>query len=95
MSMRATFTTDFIYDTGEGYIERENQLCNILGVEPKNGTVIGQISWVIKGVDLSENDIKEDISQIVNELQGISMVDFKIVWLLEAGDIIVNIISKK
>lgn len=96
--MRATFTTEFIYDGAEGYLDRRAKIYEVLGckVDMGGGNVIGQLAGVTKGLDLSEEDVRRYIDEICNELYHIAKVDFKIVWLLEGGDIIIrNILGKK
>ena len=87
--MRATFTTSFIYDGADGYLDRKAKLCEVLDVEMdlKGGIMIGQISGITKGLDLDESDIHEYIKEMCHDLYGISIVDFRIVWLFEGGDI--------
>lgn len=93
MSMRATFTTSFIYDGAEGYEDRWNKLCDVFDIkyrERAGGNVIGRISGVTKGMDLSEEDVRRYIEEIANELHDIAKVDFTVCWLLEGGDVIIR-----
>ncbi len=92
MSMRATFTTEFIYDGVEGNIERYTKMCEALGVKPKEGYrhMIGQISGITSGSDLGESDIKRWIEEMCYEVEKLAIVEFSIVWLLESGDIIIK-----
>lgn len=90
MSMRATFTTDFIYDFQEGWVGRRTKMCEILGgyASSKGGDMIGQISGITKGLDLSEQDIRDEIEELAFELHKVTGIPFRIVWLLEGGDLI-------
>lgn len=98
MSMRATFTTDFIYDGSEGYQERGKEIQSILtsteGNRPqaplRGGNVIGQIAGICSGSDLSESDLKRWIDEMAVDCGKITKVPFKIVWLLEGGDVIIK-----
>ena len=93
MSMRATFTTEFIYDGVEGNRERYEKMCNALGVKPTErmgGNMIGQISGITSGSDLAESDIKRWIEEMCYEVEKIAIVEFNIAWLLESGDIIIK-----
>lgn len=95
--MRATFTTSFIYDGIEGYMDRKKKLSDILDIElnSKGGSVIGQLAGVTKGLHLSESDIKDEIEQLVYDLSQVATVPFKIVWLFEGGDIVIKDIVPK
>lgn len=90
--MRAAFTTEFIYDGVEDYLERRTKLCEILDVKPnsKSGNMVGQISGLTKGLDLAESDIKRWIDEMAYELSKVTIVPFKIVWLFEGGDIVIK-----
>lgn len=90
MSMRATFTTEYIYDGSEGQQERSDKMRDVLMAEKKNSNYIGQISGITSGSDLSEQDIKGWIDEMCYELSKVTIVPFKIVWLLESGDIIIK-----
>lgn len=97
MSMRATFTTEFIYDGSKGYLERKDKMMEILEegelkLERNNhmGSMIGQISGITSGLDLVESDIKRWIDEQYWDLCRITIVPFKIVWLLEGGDIFIK-----
>ena len=92
MSMRSTFTTEFIYDGSDGFLERKAKMCERLDIklDTKSGNMIGQLSGVLKGSDLAEEDIRRWLSEMCYELEKITIVPFKIVWLLEGGDIIIK-----
>ncbi len=92
MSMRATFTTEFIYDGSDGYQKRGKDMKDILMVkmELMGGSMIGQIAGITSGLDLSEYDIKEYIDEMVLDLSKVTKVPFKIVWLFEGGDILIK-----
>ncbi len=92
MSMRATFTTEFIYDGAEGWNERKKKMVDILSVhypvDTSSGTCIGRISGVLSELDLAEEDIRRWLLEICYDLAKVTKVPFKIVWLLEGGDLI-------
>ena len=92
MSMRATFTTEFIYDGSDGFLERKAKLCEALDakMDLNGGNMIGQIHGITSGLDLAEEDIRRWLLEMCWELMRITKVPFKIVWLLEGGDIIVK-----
>lgn len=92
MSMRATFTTEFIYDGSDGYLERKAKMCEILNtkMDLKSGTVIGQISGITSGLDLEEEDIRRWVLEFCYELMRITIIPFKIVWLFENGDVLMK-----
>ena len=98
MSMRATFTTSFIYDGREGYQERRDSIVKILGDEfgntviqdGKKKNMIGQIAGVTKGLDLGEEDIRQEIQEICCKLWKIKTVPFYIVWILEGDEVVVR-----
>jgi hypothetical protein len=100
MSMRATFTTEFIYDGIEGFDDRKDKMMEVLeaGENKLNrnnhmGNMIGQIAGITHGLDLEESDIKRWIEEQYWDLCRITKVPFKIVWLLEGGDTIVKQVS--
>lgn len=100
--MRATFTTEFIYDGSEGFEERKQQMVEILNSgqaykpeQPKGGNMIGQLFGVTSGLDLAENDIKSWIEDMCAELRVVTKVEFKIVWLFEGGDILIKTVVPK
>lgn len=95
--MRATFTTSFIYDGLDGYRDRFKKLAEVLEVkhEHRGGGCVGQLSGITCGLDLGEHDVRRYIDEIVSNLHKISYVSFKIVWLLEGGDIIIREILEK
>ena len=82
MSMRATFTTDFIYDGQDGYLERKAKLCDVLDIKMdlQGGTMIGQLSGITSGLDLA--------LEMCYDLSKIMIGPFRIVWSLEGGDLI-------
>ena len=88
--MRATFTTDFIYDGSDGYLERKYKMCEVLDVKMNlnGGIMVGQISGITKGLDLAEEDIRRWLLEMCYELGKITRVPFKIVWLFEGGDVL-------
>jgi hypothetical protein len=86
--MRATFTTEYIYDGSEGFKNRQEKMCAILEIKPKSDNMVGQLSGILSGLDLAESDIKRWIEEQSNELSKVTTVEFRIVWLLEGGDII-------
>lgn len=94
MSMRTTFTTNFIYDGIEGHEERQRKLEKILLADypkefiPRN--CIGQISGILKGSDLGHEDTKRWIGEQVYACEKITIVPFRIVWMFEGGDIIIS-----
>lgn len=90
--MRATFTTDFIYDGRDGYLERKAKMCEVLEIKMdlSGGSCIGQLSGVTKGLDLAERDIKTWIEEMCYELRKVTLVPFKAVWLLEGGDVLIK-----
>ena len=95
MSMRATYTTEFIYDGAVGYLERKDKLMEVLEAGERKmerdnhmGNMIGQISGITSGLDLAESDIKRWIDEQYWDLCKITIVPFRIVWLLEGGDLI-------
>lgn len=90
MSMRATFTTEFIYDGADGFLERKAKMCEALDIKMdlRGGNMIGQLSGITKGLDLAEEDIRRWLLEMCHELSKITIVQFKIVWLLEGGDLI-------
>ena len=95
--MRATFTTEFIYDGADGYEDRKDKMMEVLeGGESKMernnkmGSMVGQICGITHGSDLGETDIKRWIDEMCYDLYKITIVPFKIVWLLESGDIIIK-----
>jgi hypothetical protein len=97
MSMRATFTTEFIYDSSEGFEERAQELLDILTSTQgashskwKGGNAIGQLSGVASGLDLAESDTTRWIEEERWECARVTKVPFKIVWLLEGGDVIIK-----
>lgn len=92
MSMRACFTTEFIYDGSKGYQDRGIEMCKVLDV-PCNisgGNMIGQIAGILSGLDLAENDIRTQLEDQAIDLCKITLIPFKIVYLLEGGDIVVK-----
>lgn len=90
--MRATFTTNFIYDGSEGYLERKERLCKILNISSDNkaGNMIGQLSGILSGSDLGETDVKRWLEEQCYDLYQVTQVPFTIVYLLEGGDIIIK-----
>lgn len=92
MSMRASFTTEFIYDGLEGYLDRYEKLVEVFNSdrEYKGGNMIGRITGLTKGLDLGEQDIRDYIDEMCKEAYGIAKVPFKIVWLFESGDVIIR-----
>ena len=88
MSMRATFTTEYIYDGDKGYFERKVKMCEILNIEAKEENMVGQLSGILSGLDLSEEDVRRWLEEQVYELGKITIVPFGIVYLLEGGDLI-------
>ena len=93
--MRATFTTEFIYDGAKGYEGRKNKMMEVLEqgelkLERNNrgGMTLGQMAGITSGLDLAESDIKRWIEEQYWDLCRITKVPFKIVWLLEGGDLI-------
>lgn len=90
MSMRAAFTTSFIYDSSNGWHERYVRLCEIFGAKPERRNIIGQIAGVISGSDLSETDIKRWIDDDCFEASKVTLANFDVVYLLESGDIIIK-----
>ncbi|HEX9060868.1 MAG TPA: hypothetical protein VF941_11870 [Clostridia bacterium] len=98
MSMRATFTKEFIYDGSKGFQKRREKLFRILSStegyiplpEFRGGNCMGQISGIISGLDLAESDIRRWIEEQRWECAYITKVPFRIVWLLEGGDVIIK-----
>ena len=92
MSMRATFTTEYIYDGDEGFIERAAKMCEVMDIkmDTKGGNMIGQLTGILSGLDLAEEDIKRWMEEKVHELSKITIVPFRIVYLLEGGDLILK-----
>jgi hypothetical protein len=98
MSMRATYTTEFIYDGADGHSDRKDKMMEVLEageikkLERDNhmGNMIGQISGITSGLNLDESDIKRWIDEQCWDLCKITIVPFKIVWLLEGGDVIIK-----
>ncbi len=90
--MRAAFTTEFIYDGVEGYLERKAKMCQILDAEMdlQGGNMIGRIAGITKGLDLAEEDIRRWLLEMCWELARVTKVQFKIVWLLEGGDVLIK-----
>jgi len=88
MSMRATFTTEYIYDGADGYEKRQKEMVDILSGHASSKNMIGQISGIISGSDLAESDIKRWMDEQCWDLCKITIVPFRIVWLLEGGDLI-------
>ena len=89
--MRATFTTEFIYDGSDGYRKRYRTICEILGApreKTRKRNMIGQIFGITNGMDISEEDIRRWIEEICHDLAKITIVQFRIVWLLEGGDLL-------
>lgn len=92
MSMRATFTTSFIYDGGPGFEDRKYTMCEILSIPIENRchSMIGQLSGIVSGSDLEEDDIRMWIDEQCRDLRKITTIPFKIVYLLEGGDILIR-----
>ena len=94
MSMRAAFTTEFIYDGAKGFEERANKMVDILSVGGDyvaplgGGNMVGQLSGITRGLDLAEEDIRRWLLEMCYELSKVTIVPFRIVWLLEGGDLI-------
>ena len=88
--MRSTFTSEFIYDAAPGWEQRGKKMATVLGIKflPKN--ILGQLSGVLKCSDGSETETRQWIEEIVTQLVPITIVPFKIVWLLECGDVIIK-----
>jgi len=95
MSMRATFTTNFIYDGSDAFLYRKEKMCEILNIKMdlKGSSMIGQLSGILSGSDLGETDIRRWIEEQCYELHKITKVPFKIVYLLEGGDIVIKEIN--
>jgi len=93
MSMRAAFTTEFIYDGAEGFEKRARKIAKVLDVEWQGKNIVGQLSGVTGGLDLAEEDIRRWLLEMCYELGKITIVSFKIVWLLQGGDIIIKEIT--
>lgn len=102
--MRATFTTEFIYDGSENFNVRAKKMATTLETKwnVRNGGMIGQISGITRGLDLAEEDIRRWLLEMCYELEKITIMPFKIIWLLEGGDLIckeikpnVQIVSKE
>lgn len=88
--MRASFTTEFIYDCTNGYKDRWLKLVEILDAdkEHKGGSCLGRITGITRGLDLAEEDIRRWVEEMSYEMSKITIVPFKIVWLLEGGDLL-------
>lgn len=86
--MRATFTTEYIYDGSDGFEIRAKKMAEVLGIEWRGRNMIGQLSGITKGLDLVEEDIRRWLEEMCFDLEKITLVSFKIVWLLEGGDLI-------
>ncbi len=90
MSMRATFTTSFIYDADTGHKERANEMAKVLGISWEEKNMIGVMSGITSGLDIAELDIRRWINEMCFELKDITIVPFKVAWLLEGGDVIIK-----
>ena len=82
--MRASFTTEFIYDGTDEFLTRRTKMVKILEAdkEHKGGNMIGRITGLTSGLDLAEEDIRRWLSEMCYELSKITIIPFKIVWLL-------------
>ena len=88
--MRATFTTEFIYDGTDGFLERKAKMCEVLDIKMdlKGGSCIGQLAGIISGLSLAEEDINRWLNEQVYKLAKITVVPFRIVYLFEGGDLV-------